>query len=459
MNEHRGVVNRLLWAQREYSLSAQDRLLQKTPFSFDVSVWELFLPWFSGAQLIVAQPHAHQDPHALIHLIEHHAVTTLHFVPSMLPAFLDVATASNCRSLRRVVCSGEALSSALQKRFHAQLPNVALFNHYGPTEAAIDVTSWRCSPADTYPSVPIGRPIDNTAIYVLDAQLQPVPIGVPGELYIGGVGVARGYLNRPELTAERFVHDPFAGTPDARMYKTGDLARYRHDGLIEYLGRNDFQVKLRGFRIELGEIEAQLLGCAGVHEAVVIAREDAPGDKRLVAYLVAEKEHNLDISKLRQTLSARLPEYMIPAAFVQMEQLPLTANGKLDRKALPAPGGQAYLARVYEPAQGPVEQALAEIWQQLLGVERVGRQDHFFELGGHSLLAVQLVTRIREHFRLSVPLKALFEHPVLSGLGDLITSSQLALFADDEIGDLEKELDSLSESDLLAMLSKDVAHE
>ncbi len=281
MNEHRGVVNRLWWAQQTYRLDASDRVLQKTPFGFDVSVWELFWPLLAGARLVMARPEGHKDPAYLAATIEQAGITTLHFVPSMLQLFLDQVEAGRCQGLRRMLCSGEALPHALQQRSLARFPHSELHNLYGPTEAAIDVTAWRCN-AESHPGVvPIGRPIANTQIYVLDAHRQPVPLGVTGEIYIGGVGVARGYLNRPELTAERFVENPFHGEGRERMYRTGDLGRWLPDGSLEYQGRADAQVKLRGFRIELGEIEARLSQCAGVSEAVVALREDAPGEPRL----------------------------------------------------------------------------------------------------------------------------------------------------------------------------------
>ena len=286
MNEHRGLINRLQWMQQAYGLNSSDAVLQKTSFSFDVSVWEFFWTLQTGARLVVAPPEAHKDAQQLIGLIRRSGVTTLHFVPSMLGAFLNSAGVEGCVTLRRMICSGEALGAGQVKEWQEKLGWAQLYNLYGPTEAAIDVTAWRCPERYTGTVVPIGRPIANTRIYLLDEKREPVPLGAVGEIYIGGAGVARGYLKRPELTAERFVKDPFAVAGDARMYKTGDLGRYLPDGNIEFLGRNDHQVKIRGFRIELGEIEARLMEHEGVGEAVVMAREDAPGEKRLVAYVV-----------------------------------------------------------------------------------------------------------------------------------------------------------------------------
>lgn len=423
MNQHGGVVNRLLWAQSEYRLSAADRVLQKTPFSFDVSVWEFFLPLLAGAGLVLAKPKGHQEPQYLLDLIEQTGVTTLHFVPSMLHVFLEHLDAQKCRSLRQILCSGEALPHALQVRTQHGLPDVALHNLYGPTEAAVDVSAWRCRRDSNRNSVPIGHAIANTAIYILDPQLELVPIGVSGEIYIGGVAVGRGYLNRPELTAERFMPDPFQ--QGKRMYKTGDLARRWADGAIDYLGRNDFQVKIRGFRIELGEIENRLSACAGVREAIVIAREDGHGDKRLVAYLTQDHSNELSIAGLRADLAATLPDYMLPSAFVVLPSLPLTANGKLERSALPAPDADAVICQRYEAPQGPIEIALAGIWQALLELERVGRNDHFFELGGHSLMALSLVERLRQE---GWPLeaRAVFANPILSSLAATIADNRSA---------------------------------
>jgi non-ribosomal peptide synthetase component F len=290
---------------------------------------------------------------------------------------------------------------------------IRAFNVYGPTECTVDASIGKLTKFDPTPH--IGRPIANTQIYILDQHLQPVPLGVTGEIYIGGAGVARGYLNRPELTAERFIADPFSHKAGARLYKTGDLGRYLADGNIEYLGRNDFQVKIRGFRIELGEIEAKLAACSGVREAVVIAREDQPGDKRLVAYLLAEEGVTLVAGELRAELATSLAEYMLPAAFVNLECFPLTPNGKLDRRALPAPDQASLVTRGYEAPIGEVEQTLAMIWQDLLGIDRVGRHDHFFELGGHSLLVITLMERLRQH-NLQMEVRTVFSAPSLQAM-------------------------------------------
>ena len=423
MNEHRAVVNRLLWMQQQYGLGGHDRVLQKTPFSFDVSVWEFFWPLLTGACLVVARPRGHQDPQYLRALIEQTCITTLHFVPSMLQLFLDAHRAGQCPSLRHVVCSGEELPAALTQKFFECLPQARLSNLYGPTEAAIDVTFWECQAEWRSSRVPIGQPIANVQMYVLDAHLQPVPIGVTGEVYIGGIAVGRGYLNRAELTAQRFIPDPFSADSAARLYKTGDLGRWRSDGTIEYLGRNDHQVKLRGFRIELGEIETQLLRDRRVKEAVVVAREDEPAQKRLVAYIVPAEGLTPgqvpEAEELRAGLQPTLPDYMIPSAFVLLDRMPLSPNGKLERCALPAPGRDAYASRRYEPPRNEVEEALSKIWSGLLQVEQIGRQDNFFELGGHSLLIVQMLERLRR-VGLAAQLRDVFERPSLAELAAVI---------------------------------------
>jgi amino acid adenylation domain-containing protein len=416
MNTHRGICNRLLWMQDAYRLTAADTVLQKTPCSFDVSVWEFFWPLLAGARLVLARPGGHRDPAYLAQLIQSARVSVCHFVPSMLEAFLRTpGLEESCASLRDVVCSGEALSYALQERFFTRL-GARLHNLYGPTEAAVDVTAWACRRGDGHRVVPIGRPIANTRLHVLDRQLQEVPVGVPGELYIGSVGLARGYHNRPELTAERFVEHPQLG----RLYRTGDVGRWQAEGVIEYLGRQDRQVKVRGCRVELGEVEAALREHLAVGEGAVVAREDVPGDVRLVAYVVPrEVEAAAPAEALREHLKGKLPEYMVPSAFVTLEALPLSPNGKLDHHALPAPE-QALLGPGGSPVapRGPVEEAVAAVWAEVLGVERVGIHDNFFDLGGHSLLATRVVARLREIFLTEVPLQSLFENPTVSALAE-----------------------------------------
>ncbi|MCK8504202.1 non-ribosomal peptide synthase/polyketide synthase, partial [Myxococcus fulvus] len=423
MNAHSGVVNRLLWMQQQYSLTALDTVLQKTPFSFDVSVWEFFWPLLTGARLILARPGGHQDPAYLVRLLSDERVSTVHFVPSMLRAFLEEPGLDSLNHLRRVLCSGEALPADLVHRAHSRLhPSSELHNLYGPTEAAVDVSFFHCARGSSLSSIPIGRPVANTRLYVLDSQGQPAPVGVPGELFIGGVQVGLGYWRSPHLTAERFIPDAFSDSPGARLYRTGDLARWLPDGTLEYLGRSDFQVKLRGFRIELGEVENALLAHPSVRDAIVTVREDVAGDARLVAYVTGDAE-SLTQAQLRAHLEPRLPEYMVPSVFMHLASMPLTPSGKADRKALPAPERLA-TAREYTAPRTPTEQLLASLFASVLHVERVGVTDSFFELGGHSLLATQLVSRVRQSFGVELPVRALFEASAVAQLATRIESAR-----------------------------------
>ncbi|MFF1902983.1 amino acid adenylation domain-containing protein [Kitasatospora sp. NPDC058218] len=415
LNVHAGIRNRLLWMQDAYRLDATDRVLQKTPFSFDVSVWEFFWPLTTGATLVLARPDGHRDAGYLARTIRQERVTTVHFVPSMLQVFLREPV-EECGSLRRVVCSGEALPRDLQDRFLAR-SRARLYNLYGPTEAAVDVTHWTCRAEDDARPVPIGRPIANTRVYVLDESLRPVPVGVPGELHLGGRGLARGYLNRPDLTAERFVRSPFDPDPAARLYRTGDVARFRTDGTLEFLGRLDHQVKLRGFRIEPGEIEAALAAHPGVREAVVTARPHRAGDVRLVAHLTAAGAGAPEAGELARHLRRQLPAYMVPAAFEVLDALPLTPNGKVDRAALPEPSGARPEpgARFTAPSPG-LEHTLAGLWRTVLGIDRVGAHDNFFDLGGHSLLMAELRSLLAADTGHRVSMVELFQHPTVASL-------------------------------------------
>ncbi|MGG2637722.1 non-ribosomal peptide synthase/polyketide synthase [Pseudomonas aeruginosa] len=406
-NRHSALSNRLCWMQQAYGLGVGDTVLQKTPFSFDVSVWEFFWPLMSGARLVVAAPGDHRDPAKLVALINREGVDTLHFVPSMLQAFLQDEDVVSCTSLKRIVCSGEALPADAQQQVFAKLPQAGLYNLYGPTEAAIDVTHWSCV-EEGKDTVPIGRPIANLACYILDGNLEPVPVGVLGELYLAGRGLARGYHQRPGLTAERFVASPFVA--GERMYRTGDLARYRADGVIEYAGRIDHQVKLRGLRIELGEIEARLLEHPWVREVAVLAVDG----RQLVGYVVLESEGGDWRETLAAHLAKSLPEYMVPAQWLALERMPLSPNGKLDRKALPAPEVSVAQAG-YSAPRNAVERTLAEIWQDLLGVERVGLDDNFFSLGGDSIVSIQVVSRARQA-GLQLSPRDLFQHQNIRSL-------------------------------------------
>lgn len=421
MNEHRGIVNRLQWMQRAYALDASDTVLQKTPFTFDVSVWEFFWPLLAGARLVMARPGGHKDPAYLMQVIRAQHVTTVHFVPSMLQVFLEQTGTSSGHTLKRVVCSGEALPKPLVERFFEHYPGVPLYNLYGPTEAAVDVTAWTCTVEEA--SVPIGKPIANTHIAILDAFGQPVLPGVRGEIHIGGVQVGRGYLGRPELTAERFIPDPAGHAPDARLYRTGDLGRWRHDGAIEYAGRNDFQVKLRGLRIELGEIEARLAALPDIAQAAVLMREDRPGDQRLVAYLTARDGAAIDASAVRARLAKQLPEYMLPQHFVVLDAIPLNSSGKVDRRALPAPHIEGMQRREHVAPRNESEAKIASIMEDVLALPGLGIHDDFFAMGGHSLLAAQLTARLNCEFDVALSLRALFDTPTIAGLAETVASA------------------------------------
>nr|AVI26393.1 nonribosomal peptide synthase [Candidatus Entotheonella serta] len=433
---HTAICNRLFWMQDAYQLSEADRILQKTPFSFDVSVWEFFWPLITGSVLVLAEPGGHQDPIYLANLIAEQHITTMHFVPSMLVACLEAPDLEQCTSLDKVICSGEELPSQLRDRFFERLPHTALHNLYGPTEAAVDVTAWACQPGDIGRSVPIGYPIANTSILILDQHLRPVPVGIPGELHIGGVQLARGYLHRPALTAGRFIPDAFSSVPGARLYKTGDLSRYLPDedgiGPVEFLGRLDHQVKIRGFRIELGEIESVLLAHHGIADAVVLALDDSRGYSdglRLAAFLVPRGEETPERERLWQWLQDKLPDYMVPSALVYLDAMPLTSSGKTDRSALarqPLPAVDATDQTVYAAPRTEVEKLLVGIWAQTLGLDQVGIHDPFFNLGGHSLLAIQVISRVRDVLSVEVPLRALFEAPTVAGFAARVSAVQQA---------------------------------
>ncbi|MBV8100056.1 MAG: amino acid adenylation domain-containing protein, partial [Verrucomicrobia bacterium] len=455
--EHRNALNLVCWTTEALKLSSESRVLQFASLSFDASVWELLMALGSGAALYLPNAQERQGS-ALLDYVSAHGLTHALLPPALLQSSAEPERWA--KALPTLILGGEAPSRELLKTL-ASGTNT-LFNAYGPTEIAVCATLWRCPKDFDHGPISIGRPNANAQIYILDPQGQPVPIGVIGELYIGGAGVARGYLNRPELTRERFLPDPFrsgrdelllvrgtGGKSEARMYRTGDLARYLPDGNIEFLGRNDSQVKLRGFRIELGEIETRLRQCAGIKDVAVIAREDVKGDKRLIAYFTTgrdelplvrgeaelrdsqdqeDEDRGAFISSVRTELTMHLPEYMVPSAFVHLEALPLTVSGKLDRKALPAPDASALLQRTYECPVGHIEETLAAIWAELLNVERVGRNDHFFDLGGHSLLAVRLIAQVQERLGVELPVATLFAHPTLSdcaqAISDLLSSSE-----------------------------------
>lgn len=418
---HDAIVNRLLWMHDQYPIDANDRVLQKTPAGFDVSVWEFFWPMIVGSCLVVAKPDGHKDPVYLQELIHSQKITTLHFVPSMLQIFVQQADAQRCESLRQVFCSGEALPIELVNQYYQSF-DAQLHNLYGPTEAAVDVTYWPSEANAQGSSTPIGRPVWNTQIYILDDALNPVPPGVVGHLYIAGRQLAIGYHGQPELTAERFIDNPF-GPTGSRMYLSGDLARWREDGAIEYCGRSDFQVKIRGFRIELEEIENALASHPNVAQVAVLAQEYSDGDKRLVAYVTAEgTEQPIDVALLQKYLADPLPEYMVPSYFVELDTFPLTPNGKLDRNALPKPDLSGQVG-----TKGPsnlVEERLCRLFCQLLELPAVGVNDNFFELGGHSLLAAQLIAHVKEIMGIELSLAAVFESPTVAGIAAKLNGSE-----------------------------------
>jgi amino acid adenylation domain-containing protein/non-ribosomal peptide synthase protein (TIGR01720 family) len=439
-NTHRALANRIAWMQDAYRLDANDVVLHKTPFGFDVSVWEFVWPLAVGAKLAIAAPGDHRDPARLVAAIETHRVTTLHFVPSMLAAFVahleDFHAAARCVSIERIVASGEALAPELVARVAKQLPHARLYNLYGPTEAAIDVSHWTCDARDAdAASVPIGHPIANLQLHVLDSALQPLPQGAIGELYLGGVGLARGYLGRAALTAERFVPDPFSH--GARLYRTGDLARRRADGALDYLGRMDTQVKLRGQRIEPGEIEALLRAAPGVHDAVVIVR-----DEQLIGYVACGADNSLDTQTLLDDLRAQLPSYMVPSYLIAMDALPVTPNGKCDRHALPAPVRGTASENAVCVAATETERELAEIWKRVLRMDTIGPDDDFFALGGHSLLATQANAQANLHWTLILPLRTLFDERTLQRCAAAIDRA-LAERAAHGAGDTASAIDAL----------------
>ncbi|HEU4964843.1 MAG TPA: amino acid adenylation domain-containing protein [Bacilli bacterium] len=425
MIPHRAIVNHMLWMQADYPLTAQDAVLQKTPFGFDASVWEFHAPLLAGARLVLAEPDGHQDSRYLVDAVIAHGITRLQLVPSMLQAFLEEPNVAEIKTLHHLFCGGEALPPATVKRVFERLPHTAVHNLYGPTETCIDAIVWDCRPEGGQGHIPIGHPIHNVHAYVLDEHRQPVPVGVPGELYIGGAGLARGYLNRAELTEQTFIRNPFGGEEASRLYKTGDLVRYLPNGALAYLGRIDQQVKIRGHRIELGEIQTLLLQQSSVREAAVIDGTDKSGTKRLVAYLVPSRtEEELDPQAISATLREQLPEYMVPDAYVFLDRLPLTHNGKLDRRALPEPDFVLRDASVeYVAPRNEREAKIARIWSELLQVEPVGVHDNFFALGGHSLLATVLASRVRQEYQVELPLRKLFETPTVAAVAAAIEAS------------------------------------
>ncbi|MET8801014.1 amino acid adenylation domain-containing protein, partial [Nocardia sp. NPDC004568] len=406
---HAAIVNQLRYIVAEFALDATDAILLKTAATFDLSVWEFWTAAVSGGRMVIAEPEGHRDPSYLNQLMRRERVTTLTVVPSMLDALLSTGDGLP-ESLRRVLAIGEALPAATAQRMLAACPGVGLFNLYGPTEAAVSVTTHRVTDVDVV-SVPIGVPQWNSRVYVLDSRLRPVPDGVAGELYLAGAQLAVGYFGRPDLSADRFVADPFVA--GQRMYRTGDLVAWNGAGELEYRGRTDFQVKIRGFRIELGEIEAALLALPEVAQTAVVAKSDPRTGDRLVAYVVPSGAAGSDTARIQSELARRLPSYMVPSVFVELSALPLTVNGKLDRKALPEP---VFEARAFRAASTPIEEIVAGVFADILGIERVGADDDFFDLGGNSLIATQVAARLGKALDTTVPVRALFEASTVAGL-------------------------------------------
>ncbi|RHC79098.1 non-ribosomal peptide synthetase [Parabacteroides merdae] len=424
--EHKALMNRIDWMQRSFPINENDTILQKTTFTFDVSVWELF--WWSmyGAKVALLKPGEEKEPESIINAIEFYKITTIHFVPSMYNVFLNhvntIKSYYKIKSLKQIFSSGEALTGIHVANSETILKenNTTLINLYGPTEATIDVSYYICNISDRL--IPIGKPISNTQFYVVDKQCKPVPLGVPGELCIAGEGLARGYLNRPQLTAEKFIKNPFCDKANSRLYKTGDLVKYLPDGNIEFLGRIDNQVKIRGFRVELGEIELAISKLKTIKDCIVITKDDTYGLKRLIAYIIPQNDFN--VKETREELSKILPDYMIPSLFVTLDQFPLTPNGKIDRKALPEAEFNVEKTHKYVAPETTIEQKLANIWQEVLGIEKIGVFDNFFELGGHSLLAIQIISKIKSTLNKEIPLKTLFETPTIKQLSHKIQNSE-----------------------------------
>jgi acyl-coenzyme A synthetase/AMP-(fatty) acid ligase len=451
MNTQRGILNRLKWMQEEYGLEAGEGVLQKTPMSFDVSVWEFYWPLMVGGRLVLARPEGHRDSGYLVGLIKEKGITTVHFVPSMLEVLLSEEGLEGCCTLKRVICSGEALPLELMKKFYEQ-SEAGLHNLYGPTEAAVDVTSWVCEAGKE--GVRIGRPISNIRTYVLDDLMELSATGVVGELYLGGVGVGRGYLGRGDMTAETYV--PEERGVGERIYRTGDTVRWRAEEEIEYVGRKDQQVKIRGYRIELGEIEEVLRERAEVREAVVLARESGAGELRLIGYVVGEEGREVNVRELGAYAKGKLPGYMAPVEYVVMERMPLTANGKIDRRGLPPYDvNRRRSEEEYVAPRTLVEEILCGIWRDLLHIDRIGVNDNFFNLGGHSLLATRVLSRILDSLNVELSLQAIFDTPTIEGLAVAVVQTQAQQADMDVLAEMLDELDSISKDDIQAILAKE----
>jgi amino acid adenylation domain-containing protein len=451
LSSHRAALNRFSWMWRHYPFEAGEVCCQKTSLSFVDSVWETLGPLLQGIPSIIIPDERLKEPAQFVDVLNQAGVTRIVLVPSLLRAMLDSNNSLSglLTGMKYITCSGEAIDLNLWQQLRQKLPESALINLYGSSEVSADVTSYDSREGRWETCVPLGRPISNMSVYILDDWMEAVAVGVSGELYVGGDGLARGYLNQPGMTAERFVPHPFSTTPGARLYRTGDIGRYLEDGNIEFLGRADHQVKIRGFRIELGEIESVLTQHSQVREAVVAAQETGPAGgkgQRLVAYVVAEAGTQLQTSQLRQHLVEKLPEHMIPSVFVQLDEFPLTPNGKLNRRALPVPdSSRPDIADRFVAPTNPLEEDLAQMFSALLGVERVGIEDNFFELGGHSLLAMQLISRVRADFDMEIGLRDFFEAPTVTRLAEMMEAAFLATTEAGEIAEMLSELELIEE--------------
>ncbi|HEY9693234.1 MAG TPA: amino acid adenylation domain-containing protein [Oculatellaceae cyanobacterium] len=452
--EHQQILNYLYGILPRLDLPANSNFAMVSTFAADLGNTAIFPALSTGSCLHIIPQNLASDPETLAAYFEAHSIDCLKIVPSHLAALLTSPKAASILPRKRLVLGGEASNWDLVDRIHKYAPDCVIINHYGPTESTVGILTYQVDDNNLRhlsEIVPIGRPIANTQIYILDSQLQPVPIGVTGELYIGGDSLARGYLNQPERTAEKFIANPFSDRPNARIYKTGDAARYLPDGNIEFLGRIDNQIKIRGFRIELGEIEATIRQHPDIEQVVVIAREDVPGEKRIVAYIVPSVE-KLHTNSMRELLQQKLPDYMIPSAFVQLKTLPLTANGKIDWQALPAPD-QVISTDTFVAPRNPVEETLASIWAEVLKIEQVGIYNNFFELGGHSLLATKVISRLRQSFQIDLPLHHLFEAPTVADLAVVIAQKLSEQVDEKMMAEMVAELEQLSAEEVQKLLA------
>jgi amino acid adenylation domain-containing protein len=458
---HAGLLNHMAWMQHQFPFDQADRVLQKTAFSFDASVWEFWAPLMAGAVLVMARPQSQQDPEYLIQYVQDQEITVLQLTPTHLRLLLAQPAIANCGSLKRVYCGGESLVEDLVEKFYRQLSWAKLYNLYGPTEATIDATFNECIPGRASTGASLGRPIANTQAYVLDQRGELAPVGSPGELYIGGNGVARGYLEQPGLTAQHFLPDPFSGIPGARLYRTGDLVRQRNSGELEFLGRLDHQVKLRGYRIELEEIETALRQHPEVVQAVVVLREDETRDRRLVGYVAASNgADGLSAHDVRDYVKAKLPEYMVPMIVV-VDEIPITANGKIDYNALPPLSSDSSSAtRSYVAPRNVIEEQIEKACCDLLGIQRMSVHDNFFDLGGHSLLAMRLMTWLRETFQVeTIPLRDFFATPTIAGVATLVVRCEARPGQSEKIAKFLQRLNAMSAEEVLAMRAKHAEQE